>query len=63
MKETKIKDNFGRIIGSIEDHGTFKKVKDSLGRVQGSYDKSSDRTKDAMGRIKSEGDTLTNFLY
>jgi hypothetical protein len=62
MRE-QIKDNMNRIIGTIEDRGNIKVVLDSLGRKLGEYNKSSKKTYDVLGRIKSEGDTLTNFLY
>ena len=58
-----IKDNMSRIIGTIEDRGNIKVVLDRLGRKLGEYNKSSKKPYDVLGRIKSEGDTLSNFLY
>lgn len=58
-----IKDIMGRHIGTIEDRGGIKVALDCMGRKLGEYHKKNNKTYDVIGRIKSVGDTLANFIY
>lgn len=64
-ERTKIKDFYGRVLGTIEhDTVTNNKIcKDFYGRVLGKYDAKMNKTKDFYGRIIGEGDQLSALLY
>ena len=57
-----IKDNIGRILGTIEDRGNIIEAKDNIGRILGTYDKRTNETKDIMGRVMTRGNTLSSFI-
>lgn len=60
---TKLKDFYGRVIGTIEEDSKGNKIiKDFYGRVQGKYDKNLNITKDFYGRVVGQGDLLTSLL-
>lgn len=59
-----IKDDKGRILGTIFTHHNGDKIaKDFYGKIVGTYNKSSNLTKDFYGRIVSKGDILAGLLY
>ena len=63
MKQEKIKDFYGRIIGTmIEENDGRKKLLDFNGRILGTYDPRVDLTRDFNGRIISKGDRLLSLL-
>ena len=63
MTTTKLKDFYGRVIGTIEEDSRGNKtIKDFYGRVQGKYDKNLNITKDFYGRVVGKGDLLTSLL-
>lgn len=63
MKETELRDLYGRIIGRIEfkDNGD-KTLRDFYGRILGYYIKQQNVTKDFYGRVIAQGDCLTMLL-
>lgn len=63
MKETAIKDFYGRIIGFIqEDQSGNKTLRDFHRKIIGRYNKATDTTRDFYGRIIARGDQLTMLL-
>ena len=63
MKETKIKDFYGRVIGYIKEYPNGdKKVYDFYRRLLGTYVKSLNVTKDFYGRVIGRGDILTSLI-
>lgn len=63
MKETVIKDFYGKILGKIKEEPNGDKIAyDFYGRILGKYKKLTNKTYDFYGRIVSTGDTLSQFL-
>lgn len=64
MKEEKIRDFYGRIIGTLETDNQGNVVaKDFYGRMKGKYQKYDDTTRDFYNRIISKGNTVVSLLY
>lgn len=61
--KTKLKDFYGRVIGSVEDMPNGDKLyRDFYGRVVAKYVKNGNLTKDFYGRVVSKGDVGSSFL-
>lgn len=63
MKETILRDFYGRILGYIqEDQNGNKTLRDFHRRILGKYHKATDTTRDFYGRIVARGDQLRMLL-
>ena len=61
--QTKLKDFYGRIIGSVEESPNGDKTyRDFYGRIVARWEKARNITKDFYGRIISNGDVGSSFL-
>lgn len=64
MTRTKIKDEYGRIIGFIEELDNGDKIaKDFYGRILGKYHKDTNKTHDFYGRIVGKGDVSSGLIW
>ena len=64
MKETTIKDFYGRVIGYIREEGNGNKTAfDFTRRLLGRFDKSTNMTKDFAGRVIARGDVTQALVY
>jgi len=62
-RTTPLKDQSGRTIGTVDDHGDGKRsIRDASGRTLGTYDSKSDTTRDSSGRTVGKGDWLSSLL-
>jgi hypothetical protein len=57
-----IRDNIGRLIGTISERAGRYEARDAGGRLKGTYDPRRDETRDAVGRLLSRGDTLSRLF-
>lgn len=64
MTRTKIKDEYGRIIGFIEELDNGDKIaKNFYGRILGKYHKDTNKTHDFYGRIVGKGDVSSGLVW
>ena len=63
MERLSLKDNIGRILGTVKIKPDGKKeLYDSIGRYLGSYDPKENMTRDNVGVVVGYGDLLTTLL-
>jgi len=63
MHKLSLKDNIGRVLGTIEIKLDGKKeLYDSIGRYLGSYNPKENMTRDNIGVVVGYGDLLTTLL-
>jgi len=59
----KIKDFYGRIMGTIDEDNMGNKIaRDFYRRVVGKYDKQSNVTRDFYGRVVARGDAVSSLI-
>jgi len=64
MKTRSIRDAAGRLIGRIDETEREELGHDATGRLVGRYDKKTDKTHDAAGRLVSQsGNVLSSLLF
>ena len=64
MTEQKIRDFYGRIVGTLEtDSQGNVTARDFYGRIKGKYQKYDDTTRDFYNRVISKGNTVASLLY
>jgi len=63
MNKVELKDNVGRILGTIIIYGNGKKeLRNFVGRYLGSYDPKDNLTRNEVGSIIGKGDLFTTLL-
>ena len=63
MNKVELKDNVGRILGTIIIYDNGKReLRDFVGRYLGSYDPKDNLTRNEIGAIIGKGDLLTTLL-
>jgi len=63
MSDQQLRDNSGRIIGTIKTFPDGKQeVRDASGRVKGTYDPKTNQTRDSSGRTVGTGNLLAALL-
>ena len=66
MATTFLRDNYGRVIGMIDEGGAlradYKQLRSPHGVLLGYYDKRTNTTHDSYGRLVGQGDVLTMLI-
>lgn len=63
MTRTKIKNEYGIIIGYIEEDDKVKIAKDFYGKILGKYHKDLDKTMNFRGYIVGKGDLTSALIW
>lgn len=58
----KMKDRFGRTLGTKTEVGGRTQVRDGTGRILGSYDPKTNKTRDSSGRVVGTGDYSSSLI-
>ena len=63
MTNVTLRDNIGRIRGTIRDLGNGRReIRNPVGKVLGTYNQKDNVTRDNIGRVVGYGDLLTTLL-